>query len=293
MGWIKVTDDFYDNEKLCEVGPLGIALHFAAMGFCNRNLTDGFFKKGKARLLLDFDGIAITTATGECFTAGVDGDDAAKLVIGWMVAAGLWHEKGHDCDECHAREDGGEPGAREYLIHDYLEYQPARAEVEAKAEANRKRVEAFREARKLEKAAANGSGNAGSNAERNALRTANVQHTPNPTPNPSTSLLVTSGGGVAEVDAREPRAPRPHCARHEENHDGPCRKCQARRKWDEANVERVQADELDRKRTAKAEAGRVTRECPRCDDDGWLLGADGTPTDPARKCTHRSEAQHA
>lgn len=50
MGWIRVSDDFYDNDKFSEVGPLGVALHFAAMGFCNRNLTDGFFKRTR----LDF-----------------------------------------------------------------------------------------------------------------------------------------------------------------------------------------------------------------------------------------------
>lgn len=31
------------------------------------------------------------------------------------------------------------------------------------------------------------------------------------------------------------------------------------------------------------------RKCSDCDDQGWLLDADGIPTDPARKCTHRRE----
>jgi hypothetical protein len=123
MGWIRISDDFYDNDKLSDVGPLGVALYFASMGFCNRNLTDGFFKKSKARLFLDFDGIEITTVRGEFFAAGVEGESAAKLVIEWMVAADLWHEEDHSCDECHARDDGGKPASNEYLIHDYLEFQ--------------------------------------------------------------------------------------------------------------------------------------------------------------------------
>jgi hypothetical protein len=34
-----------DNDKLGSAGPLGVALYFDTMGFCNRNLIDGFFPK--------------------------------------------------------------------------------------------------------------------------------------------------------------------------------------------------------------------------------------------------------
>lgn len=253
MGWIRVSDDFYDNDKISDVGPLGVALHFAAMGFCNRNLTDGFFKKNKARAFLDFDGIGITTVESELFAAGVDGDDAAKLVIEWMVAADLWHEQGHDCVKCHARDDGGEPTSREYLIHDYFEYQPSKAEIEAKAEANRKRVEAYREARK-----------GGRNAVGNALRTDSVMgavhDTPNPTPTPTViSNEITNGGGCATGVPHQ----RPQCRRHpHENSREACPDCQRRREWDQAAAE------------ALAEAKRLRRkvvdDCTSCDDFGRL-----------------------
>jgi len=286
MGWIRVSDDFYDNDKLVDVGPLGAAMHFAAMGFCNRNLTDGYFKKGKAKLFLDFDGISITTASGSHFAVDVEGEDAVKMVIEWMVEADLWHEKGHGCDECHSRDDGGEPGPREYLIHDYLKFQPSRSEVEAKAEANRKRVESFRAARKAEKEAAEAQ-NAVRNGVGNALRTANVHDTPSPTPSPSTSSYGDLGGGVTKVDARVSETPRPHCSKHKENYEGPCRACKRRREWDEAHADALKANELEAKRREKEAAKSLRENCTRC-------GGNNTYEDDrgVHPCDHK-ESRHA
>lgn len=279
MGWIRISDDFYDNDKFSEVGPLGVALYFAAMGFCNRKLSDGYFKKNKARLLLDFDGIGIFTARGELCGAGVDGEDAAKLVIGWMVAADLWHEKGHDCDSCHSRGDGGEPTSSEYLIHDYLKFQPSRAEVEAKAAATKERVARWR-------AEQNGNdvGNAVTNDVRTEPVTASVQHTPNPTPNPSSSSLVTSRG---EGYVSNARAPRPHCSKHPENTDDEqCRPCMKRRIWDEAEEAAVlaaaQADELNAKRRQKD----ARENCARCEGTNTYIDDAGE----TRKCNPHQEA---
>lgn len=280
MGWIRVSDDFYDNDKLSDVGPLGIALHFAAMGFCNRNLTDGYFKKSRARLLLDFEGIGITTARNEMCAVGVDGDDATKLVIEWMVAADLWHEHGHDCDECHARSDGGEPARNEYLVHDYLEYQPSRSDVEAKAEANRERVRKFAEKRRLEQDAAQAA-----NALANALATEalmeQLHDTPTPTPTPSSSSIETSRGRVAKGNARDGQAPRPHCSKHEENHDGPCIKCKRRREWDEHQTAQAEADELETRRRDRERRDN----CPICRGTSWV-----PDTEPAVKCNHQETA---
>lgn len=298
MGWIRISDDFYDNEKLIDVGPLGMAMWFAAIGFCNRNLTDGYIRKSKAKSLLDFDGIGIQTGGNGLCGVGVDGDDAIRMVIDHIVTIGLWHGQGHDCDECHARTDGGEPIRSEYLIHDYLKFQPSKAEVEEKAEANRKRVEAWREARKAERA------NAG-NDVRNALQDEHVTpyvrdeyaestNPPNPTPNPTPSSfsLVTSSGEGYVSNARASENPRPICPKHEENYeDGPCKPCERRRKWDEANADRLARDELERQRAKRATATQVLKDCPLCDDAGWTLGTDGTPIEPAVKCkAHLTEA---
>lgn len=98
--------------------------------------------------------------------------------------------------------------------------------------------------------------------------------------------VVTSGGGVTSADARE--TPRPHCPDHEENSDGPCRRCQKRREWDETHEARIAIDEVEQKRAAKAERDAAIAACTRCDEHGQIDF--GTS---ARTCKHELEADHA
>lgn len=109
MSWVKLTDDFYDHPKFYEAGPLGLALWTVGLAWCNRNLTDGFIPRAKARTLLDFDGMAAVTP-GQLMRIGEDVD--AEYVIGILLDCGLWEDA---------------PGG--YAIHDYLDYQPSAAEV--------------------------------------------------------------------------------------------------------------------------------------------------------------------
>ncbi|WP_104150990.1 hypothetical protein [Mycobacterium intracellulare] len=67
-----------------------------------------------------------------------------------------------------------------------------------------------------------------------------------------------------------------------------------RRQWDETHAEAKAADELETKRAARAAELAAQHDCRLCDDDGWLLGDDGTPTEPATRCTaHLSEARRS
>lgn len=84
--------------------------------------------------------------------------------------------------------------------------------------------------------------------------------------------------------------PRPHCSKHDENHEGPCHACRLRREWDEANADRLAADELERKRAEKTAAAQALKDCPLCDSDGWARDSEGAPT---IKCTHQRESRHA
>lgn len=106
-----------------------------------------------------------------------------------------------------------------------------------------------------------------------------------PNPTQSNNPLVNSGGGVTQATRERP--PRPECSEHPENFDGPCRKCKRRREWDEHHAAQSEADELEQRRAAKATAAQIRRSCRQCDGDGWLLAADGTPVEPAIKCTHQ------
>lgn len=277
MGWVRMSDDFYDNDKMLAAGSIGRDLYWHGMAYCNRNLTDGLIPRGKARGLVDFTGAAWLTSN----MSGVDGDECAPYAINNLLDSDLWHEDGHACPEC------VQPGRRHYVVHDYLKYQPSRAEVEESARQKRERTRKWREKRDSER------GDVSCDASRDAPVTHQVSARPTPTPNPSTSLVETLRGRVTKATAREGQPPRPQCPKHDENHEGPCRACGRRRKWDEANAERLEADELHAKRAARAAAEQAQRDCPHCDAGGWLLGDDGTPVDPAKKCTNCQEVNHA
>jgi hypothetical protein len=253
MGWIRISDDFYDNGKISLVGAHGMALYVAALGFCNRNLTDGLIPKGKAKGLVDFTGCAVMIGN-----YGLD-DDCTTPAVDNLLAADLWHEQGHECPDC------DDPGPMHYLIHDYLKFQPSKVQVEEKAAATRKRVEAWRAAQK--------NGNAVSNSVTNDVGTQSVtpsvHHTPNPTPTPTVITdVITEEGEPAD-----------RCVKHLNHTDPPpCHQC---RKAREAN-EAWHAGALDRKRSERAAAKALSESCPTCQGTNWI-----PDTEPAVKCNHQ------
>src|SRR5687768_15366153 len=85
--WIKLDQGFPEHPKLIEAGPVAAWLHVRALGYCNRNLTDGAISYAIAREL----------APGK----------AGQSLVRKLVAAGLW-----------------EITRTGYAIHDFLEYQP-------------------------------------------------------------------------------------------------------------------------------------------------------------------------
>lgn len=105
MTWVKLSDTFAEDPRLDQAGPLALALHVAALCYCNRQLTDGLIPRATVRRLLDLD----------------DPEDVADR----LVSARVW-----------ARTDDG------FELLDYLRDQPSRAKVEAtrakRAESGRK-----------------------------------------------------------------------------------------------------------------------------------------------------------
>jgi hypothetical protein len=132
MVWAKIDDGILDNPKIARVGLFGFAIHVAGIVWSCRNLTDGFIPVSRCGCLLD------VAATSRELISNV-GDqivpindevkaDVGKLVsdrthpsalviIATLVDAGLWREA-----------DGG------YVIHDFLQYNPSRADVLGKKE---------------------------------------------------------------------------------------------------------------------------------------------------------------
>lgn len=113
MGWVKVDDQFSRHPKVLRAGPLAAWLHVCALTYCSQYMTDGFVPTAAVNGLTDFSMIKMPPfrnrmgQTSNC-------PDAMDLAPS-LVDAGMWMEV-----------EGG------YQIHDYLDYNPSREEVQKK-----------------------------------------------------------------------------------------------------------------------------------------------------------------
>lgn len=122
----------------------------------------------------------------------------------------------------------------------------------------------------------------------------NPPSNPGPTPAPSSApFLHFSSGGYVSTEGHQgatTETPRPNCPDHEENFDGPCRKCQRRREWDDNHEAEIKRDEDARKQLLRD----IAKNCPDCHgtntiDDGFT--DDGYPV--SRRCDHGLAVDHA
>ena len=112
MTWVRLDEGFPRHPKVAAAGPLGMAMQVAALCYCNEYLTDGFVPRHVVAGFLNLERISMNCWQNEMIGGG---DDATwQLVVADVIDAGLWSEV-----------DGG------YRIHDYLKYQPSKADVEA------------------------------------------------------------------------------------------------------------------------------------------------------------------
>jgi hypothetical protein len=171
MAWVRIDDHFDEHPKMQRVGPLGWGYWLAGLAYCNRNLTDGFIPWNKARTLCSFEVAEDDGAVWEISrVSGMAGEDmSADWLIGLLIGAGLW--------ETVRSEKGRIEG---YRIHDYQEYQPSKAQIEAERASNAERQAKWRDRH----AKSNGVRNVGSNAVTNGPVTSP------PNPNPSNQPAV-------------------------------------------------------------------------------------------------------
>lgn len=99
--FIKLADDFDENLKIVGLSDAAFRLFVSGLCYCARNLTDGRIPKPAANRLLG---------------KGING--AAKA----LLAAGLWENHGDA-----------------YVVHDYLEHQRSRAQIEEERRSSRER----------------------------------------------------------------------------------------------------------------------------------------------------------
>lgn len=124
MTWVRLDDRFNEHPKVIQVGPLAGWLFMCGLTYSARNLTDGRLPYSLIPMLANFQGIATTN--------GMVGDDVHPYdLAGDLVIAGLWEEA----------ENG------DFLIHDYLEYNPSREQVLSERRANAERQNRWRSAK--------------------------------------------------------------------------------------------------------------------------------------------------
>lgn len=107
MTWLRVDDGFTEHPKIRGLSNDAFRLHITGLCYCARNLTDGLISRLALR------------SVGSNANLSRPGTTARTL-----VRAGLWH-----------------PEADGYRIHDYLAYNPAKADVDKERAAARERMQ--------------------------------------------------------------------------------------------------------------------------------------------------------
>lgn len=171
MTWARFDDTFPGHRKVRRLSDGAFRLHVTAICFVAHDLTDGFVS------VEDLDEMAAVRR--------------AETRVAELVGRGLWEPV-----------DGG------WIIHDYLHYNPAKAQVEAERQASRERQKRRREAR------LSASSHGVTNGVTPPEATADVpreSHPPDPTrpvPDPTRPVskepLVAQGSATRGAEAPEP-----------------------------------------------------------------------------------------
>jgi len=121
MAWAKFDDMFPWSRKVRRISDAAFRLHVSGIVSCARDLTDGIITQD------DMDELPPMRGLDKRLAELVDG--------------GLWHVKGHRCGKC------AQPPTGAWVIHDYLDYNPTKADVDAEKAAARDRQRKRRLAR--------------------------------------------------------------------------------------------------------------------------------------------------
>ena len=113
MPYLLIDDGMAENPKVVGLSDKAFRLWITALAYCARNLTDGAISEIALR-----------------FSGANSKIDRPKAIAKQLVSAGLWV----------VTDDG-------WQVHDYLEYNPSRAELQAKRELQRERQKRHRSKR--------------------------------------------------------------------------------------------------------------------------------------------------
>ena len=120
MSWFKIDDGFHCHPKVFAAGTPAVGLYVRCGSWAAQQVTDGIVPKHVAKMY------------------------GTPRMIKALIDAGLWHQKGHDCDSCPQLD------ANSYAIHQYLERNPSRVETELARKSKSERQQRWRENKRKE-----------------------------------------------------------------------------------------------------------------------------------------------
>jgi hypothetical protein len=164
MPWVRLDDNFPNNRKISMLSANAFRLYVSALCWSSANLTEGFIAEDELRSIAHVR--------------------SAKVASNQLVTRGLWE-----------RVEGG------WRIHDYLEFNPTRAQVKTERSSNAARQKAYRDRKKAAAKNTDSAEDSDSNAVTVTSRNASRNSTPS-RPVPS----VTPTEELASY-AREPAPP--------------------------------------------------------------------------------------
>lgn len=174
MGWARFDDAYTDHPKVVSAGPLAELLDMRAILFSARYETDGHIPPAQVARI------------------GV-GVPALKKRIAALVEVERWHEPGHQCKDCPQILDG-------WVVHGYLDYNPASDKKEAEREAARERMRRAREA-KREANKGRSSDDVRANDGRSSPEVQECSDNPVPSPTPKAKPSSDAASGADPVEA--------------------------------------------------------------------------------------------
>ena len=125
MPWVRFDDQFPLHHKVAGLSDKTYRLASEAIFWCARNLTDGHISAQNLHQIRP----ALRSPASHASV---------------LVSRHLWHPAGEGCDSEKCPAPLGDDG---WVVHDYWEYQPSKAQVMKERAATAKRQAKFREAR--------------------------------------------------------------------------------------------------------------------------------------------------
>jgi hypothetical protein len=182
MPWVRKEDTYPRHRKIRRLNDAQYRMHDEAIHWCAEHLTDGHVPAD------ELDDVTVVKNP--------------RRHVPTLIQRGLWHAAGHDCPRCLQPSD-----PKGWVIHDYLEYNPTRLEVQAerarKREAGRRGGRASAAVRRASQSVPEvpeAEGKQAASAPASALLSEGAEHPSRPDPT-RTRRTPPAGAATAPITA--------------------------------------------------------------------------------------------